>query len=338
MLATPEQSEQYRSLLKEYIELHKSDVSDYIQTMANQVGSTLLGRRDYTFPIQHSTYHDDQLLSIKNLLTSPINETTIELIHFEIAKTLRYISAAGSTPDFSTSPIIQFYIYPQFKEILLSRIDEIRFGVTYTIYREKTEYNTRSIDKTTRKIKEWSLSIGEWEKRATEAEGRYREVVSGNNYLGLSHAFDKIVESKNKELSGLLSALKMAGALALCLPLFQLLLGIVLFFFSKETTLPFLTLTLSVAVEIILIYYFRLIHTRWTVLKNQVSQLELRSSMCAFVHDYAAKSKDLERETLMKFENMIFSDVISDNSPPPSIYDAADSIAKLLGAWKKPGP
>lgn len=58
--------------------------------------------------------------------------------------------------------------------------------------------------------------------------------------------------------------------------------------------------------------------------------------MCAFVHDYAAKSKDLERETLMKFENMIFSEVISDNAPPPSIYDAADSIAKLLGAWKKP--
>jgi len=336
MLTTLEQAEQYQSALKEYLELHKSDISACVKTMAKQIGSTLLGRRDFSFPTQQSTYYNDQLLTIKNLLSSPIDEITIEHTHFELAKTLRYISALGSTPDFSTSPIVQFYIHPKFEETLLSRIDEITFGVAYTIYRERTEYNSRNLDENIKKIETWSSNIDQWEKRATEAEDRYREVTSGNNYLGLSHAFDKIVESKRKEASGLLSALKIAGALALSLPLIQLLAGITLFLFKKETTLPLLTLTFSIAVEIILIYYFRLIHSRWAVLKNQISQLELRSSMCAFVHDYAAKSKDLERETLMKFENMIFSEVISDNAPPPSIYDAADSIAKLLGAWKKP--
>jgi len=71
-------------------------------------------------------------------------------------------------------------------------------------------------------------------------------------------------------------------------------------------------------------------------MKNQISQLELRHAMCAFVHDYAEKSKELDRNTLAKFENLIFAEIVQDSSPPPSIYEAADSIAKLLAAWKKP--
>lgn len=333
MLTTYEQAEQYKNILNNYLDLREYDTSAYIETMAKQVISTLMDRREFHFSPRQSTYYDDRLLTIKNLLTSPISDTTIELIHFELAKTLRYVSALGSDPNFNSSPIVQFYARPKLDEIPLSRSDEIIFGIAHVIYLEKIERPFKELDVTARKVDAWGSKLDQWEKRSTEAQSRYQEVVSGNNYLGLSHAFERIVKRKTKEATGLSYALKLVGFIALCLPMAQLITGI-----TKETSPTLTNLTFSIAVEIILIYYFRLIHSRWTVLKNQISQLELRSSMCAFVHDYAAKSKDLERETLMKFENMIFSDVISDNSPPPSIYDAADSIAKLLGAWKKPGP
>lgn len=57
--------------------------------------------------------------------------------------------------------------------------------------------------------------------------------------------------------------------------------------------------------------------------------------MCAFASDYARNSQEMDKSTLAKFENLVFSELSSDTSVPPSIYDAADAISKVIGSMRK---
>lgn len=336
MIITPSDREAYFPLLQSYLEHDKSSIPPYIKTMANDIIEAFNDHRPISFHSRKSTFFNDQLINIKNLSHKVVDRETIALLHFHIAKTYRYLSAVNATPNFDSSPIISFYAHPKFEEIPLSRTDEIVFGVAHSIYLEKVDSPFKVLTATAKKVELWDKNLADWEVRAQEAEGRYSDVVSGNNYLGLSHAFRVIIESKAGEADNLLKSLTKIGWFTLAWPALQFIIGLILFCLDKKD-IPLLSLiTFAIAVEVISVYYFRLIHSRWTTLKSQISQLELRSSLCAFVHDYASRSKDLERDVLAKFENMIFSEVTNDNSPPPSIYDAADSIAKLLTAWKKP--
>lgn len=336
MFATPTEREAYLPQLQAYLEQNESTTLPHIKVMATEIIDTFNDQQSYSFASRKSTYIDDQLAIIKKLLAEPVGVNSISLLHFQTAKLYRYLNAINATPNFSFSPTVKFYAHPKFEEIPLSWTDEIVFGVAHAVYLEKIDAPFKLLKATEKKVELWNSNLAGWESRAQEAESRYSNVVSSNNYLGLSHAFKEIIESKAGEAKTLLNSLTKIGWFTILWPALQFIIGLILFCLDKKD-IPILSLiTFAIAVEAISVYYFRLIHSRWTTLKSQISQLELRSSLCAFVHDYASKSKELERDVLTKFENMIFSEVTNDNSPPPSIYDAADSIAKLLTAWKKP--
>lgn len=337
MLASLEDVEKYLKALDVYLNHDKEHVSPYIAEMARHIRDALMDPSELSIPGSWPAYFPERIETLHRLMMMPVNEETIGNIHFELARTFRHVNVLDGSPSFSAYPAVLFYAHPTFPEIPLRRTDMILFGVPCDIYSEKIGVPSGELREIAKKVETWNSNIGDWEKRVTEAEGRYRDVISDNNYLGLSHAFKKMIVSKLEEAKGLLSSLRILGLLAVLVPALQVLFGVMPALVEKLSIPLLSTAIFSVAVEVILIYYFRLIHSRWVALKSQISQLELRHAMCAFVHDYAEKSKDLNRDTLAKFENMIFSEVSQDNSPAPSLYDAADSIAKLLTAWKKPG-
>jgi len=272
---------------------------------------------------------------------------SVEIAHFEAAKLLREYSFWGFH-NFNETEMVQFYLCRKFDHIPQEKIDEIKFGVPERVLLAKLNQKRDEIHSLLIKIEEiekrqneWGSkakeSIEEWGKRLGDSEGRYRDILDGHNYLGLAHAFSGMINKKTEEANVLRLVMFFLAVLTLAIPIIQLFWGLKIYEFS-DVKMPVVSTTLfSIAAEVVLIYYFRLCHLRWVSTKNQVAQLELRHSMCAFVQDYANKSKELNRDTLIKFENLIFAEVISDAAPPPSIYDAVDSIAKLLAAWKKPG-
>ncbi|MBK4987586.1 hypothetical protein IAE39_000140 [Pseudomonas sp. S37] len=164
-------------------------------------------------------------------------------------------------------------------------------------------------------------------------------MLGKNNYLGLAKAFTTLLEAKNKELEKTFLALVSVGCLAAFIPFVYLIMGNS----DKLTTLvsgvykvdAIASLVFSIALEVLILYYFRIIYSQWALVKHQLLQLNLRHQMCAFASDYARNSQEMDKSTLAKFENLVFSELSSDTSVPPSIYDAADAISKVIGSMRK---
>ena len=62
-------------------------------------------------------------------------------------------------------------------------------------------------------------------------------------------------------------------------------------------------------------------------------QLELRMTLCQFIQSYAEKSKELKgynKEGFEKFENLIFSSIVSSDEKIPSTFDGMEHVPSLL--------
>lgn len=282
-------------------------------------------------------FFDEHRNRILVYLNAKVTLESLRQVHFRYAEMLRRVTLFGSD-DFNDHEAVKFYLVPKFEEVQRGMIDSITFGLPAEFASRHLKLPLEKLEKQFNAMDAWDTRLVEWEGRVIDSEKRYREVLNSNNYLGLAHAFTEMTLKKEKEVAGLRAVMVGLGLAAFLIPVLQLFLGNLSVLLGRFNLTLLSTAVFSIAAEVILIYFFRIVHQRWASVKSQIAQLELRHAMCAFVQDYAEKSKDLDRSTLAKFENMIFAEVTQDMSAPPSIYDAADSIAKLLGAWKKPGP
>lgn len=95
-----------------------------------------------------------------------------------------------------------------------------------------------------------------------------------------------------------------------------------------------------ISLEIILLYFFRVVLHNYKSIKAQVLQIELRQTLCQFIQNYADYSKEIKKgdpTALEKFESLIFSGIISDAENLPSTFDGMDQIGKLLSSLKGKG-
>ena len=94
-----------------------------------------------------------------------------------------------------------------------------------------------------------------------------------------------------------------------------------------------LSLPATVTLEIILIYFFRVVLAQFRSVTSQLLQIELRISLCQFIQnyaDYSTKIKSKDASALEKFENLIFSGIALNNEALPSTLDGAEQLAKLI--------
>ncbi|TOP14721.1 hypothetical protein CGH22_22460, partial [Vibrio parahaemolyticus] len=88
-----------------------------------------------------------------------------------------------------------------------------------------------------------------------------------------------------------------------------------------------------ISMELILIYFFRIILMNYRSTKAQIMQIELRQTLCQFIQsyaEYASEIKSKDATSLEKFENLIFSGILSDPEKLPSTFDGLEQIGKLL--------
>lgn len=85
--------------------------------------------------------------------------------------------------------------------------------------------------------------------------------------------------------------------------------------------------------EIILLYFFRVILNHYNSLQTQIMQLELRQSLCQFIQSYADYAKEIKEKdgaSLEKFENLIFSSILSSPDKVPSTFDGLEQLSNLI--------
>lgn len=94
-----------------------------------------------------------------------------------------------------------------------------------------------------------------------------------------------------------------------------------------------LTLIPLISIEVVLVYFFRIILLNHRSIEAQKIQIELRKTLCQFIQsyaEYAAKIKTQDSASLEKFENLIFSGILSNPEKLPSTFDGLDQIGELV--------
>ena len=178
-----------------------------------------------------------------------------------------------------------------------------------------------------------------FEKQKQHIEG-LKESLKGYesafNFVGLYDGFNSLSTQKKRDIGWSRFVLFLLAAtipLPLLFEYFYISQSIVQANTATKliSIIPFLSFTL------ILIYYFRVVLLNYTSLRTQIMQIELRKSLCQFIQsyaDYSNKIKTSNPDALSKFEDIIFSNIMSSDEKIPSTFDGIEQVASILSSLK----
>ena len=239
-------------------------------------------------------------------------------------------SDIDSMSDSAKSEIIYAsYIMPA--NIVKDFINDSNIGVFKGFEQKKIEAE---------KLKEeWDKEIASKEATAKELKDKLEEYKIGFNFVGLYQGFSNLADKKVKERCWNFWALIGMGILVLIPLIFEIIL--IGMHSTKDKPVyinELITLVPFVSIELILIYFFRIILLNHRSIKAQIMQIELRQTLCQFIQSYASYASEMKKQdasALEKFESLIFSGVLSDPESLPSTFDGMEQFGNLINKLKK---
>lgn len=182
------------------------------------------------------------------------------------------------------------------------------------------------------KQEEFNEEILKREEKVNNLRDDLKKLETGFNFVGLSQGFESLLNKKNRAkwwtFAGLVTLL-LAALVPLNFSFYKFIQGDDL---SWQKMLP------VIGLEFVLIYFFRVVLTHYHSIQTQIMQLELRQSLCQFIQSYAEYAKEIkasDKDALEKFENLIFSSILSNPDKVPGTFDGIDSLTTLLKEFKK---
>lgn len=264
-------------------------------------------------------FEDDDLSSLSDRFIKQIeyikNEMAINILNF-------YFGEDGfkAFKDYEKSKI---YIDETNKKILENK-------ETIETFLSKKEKGIETF--LSEKEEEIENLLSEKEKSVKRLENALNEQKTAFNFVGLSKGFENLLDKKFTSRKWTFRFLIGISIALLATPLVY----IYLFFNNLEIIknpelwkplLPFIGL------EIIFLYFFRVILNHYNSIQTQIMQLELRQSLCQFIQSYADYAKEIKEKddiSLEKFENIIFSNILSDGNKVPGTFDGIETLANLI--------
>ncbi|WP_156774566.1 hypothetical protein [Edwardsiella hoshinae] len=166
---------------------------------------------------------------------------------------------------------------------------------------------------------------------------RLKEIISNYrsefNFVGLSQAFEKIRKIKRRGFIYATLCYIVLGVAMLAAPVGAFWLHLTTPSFFSQGLSGLLSLLPLATIELIFFYFFRLSYIEVKSLKIQILQIDVRLSLCAFIHSYMDFRKmnggDIS-ELLKCFDTMIFSPIQANEGNIPSMFDGSEAIANFL--------
>jgi hypothetical protein len=183
----------------------------------------------------------------------------------------------------------------------------------------------------------WDAKLEDWNTRADNLSKRIEGDVQFLNFAGLSKGFKSMIDSKESERKTQVIWMRVFGFLisaALIYPVIHVLtIGSVPQISSAwvVAAAPF------VAVEFMLLYFFRIFVKNFYSVKAQLLQLDLRYSICAFIQEYgefAQNHRGSGDKTFERFESLIFSGITADFENIPGQFDGLEQIMRMVKELK----
>ena len=203
------------------------------------------------------------------------------------------------------------------------------------------------VDEKSEKIQEilstvelWDKKLNEREEKVDKLEKRLQKTESAYDFVLLNKGFKNLYEKKENELKIPENNYKWLFRFIVAIPVLELVLFS--FLIIKQVTINPISIWYlivpSITLILFLFYFYRINLVEIRSIKSQMMQLELRMTLCQFIHNYAENSEILHKknkEGFEKFENIIFSPIVSSDDKIPSTLDGVEQIAKLIEAIKK---
>ncbi|MDI9272497.1 hypothetical protein [Stenotrophomonas sp. PFBMAA-4] len=191
-----------------------------------------------------------------------------------------------------------------------------------------------TIDKAEKLKKTWD---DEFEQKRLLIDGlseNIKNLTSEYNFVGLVDGFRALRSEKVVELRGAFTALMLLGVAMIVLPAAQILMVLAnLEYLDAHKSVLMYFIPSIVAIELMILYFFRVVLVQYKSVKAQILQLDLRISLCQFIEsysDYASKIRSQGADVLGKFESLIFSGLVLDGTDIPSTFDGIDQLAALI--------
>lgn len=161
-------------------------------------------------------------------------------------------------------------------------------------------------------------------------------VTTTYNFVGLVKGFESLASTKRKEKNLSFGSLLFLGILMMSPVLLQLWFTVshIDTIESHKNTLIY-SLPPLIALEVILLYFFRVVLSQFRGVTSQLLQINLRITLCQFIQsysEYSTKIKKQDASALEKFENLIFGSINFSTEALPSTFDGMDQIAKLINS------
>lgn len=186
--------------------------------------------------------------------------------------------------------------------------------------------------------KQWDEEIKSKKITTEELKDKLEKYKIGFNFVGLYQGFSELAEKKEKEAFWLFLSLIGMGLLILAPLTVEIIFAVTGLIDAKTLGLDHLIILLPlISIEIILIYFFRVVLLNHRSVKAQIMQIELRQTLCQFIQSYAGYSSEIKKQdagALEKFESLIFSSVLSDPEKLPSTFDGLGQIGRLIKSIK----
>ena len=196
-----------------------------------------------------------------------------------------------------------------------------------------------AISKKAEKLKEkWEKDLVARESRVNKLKESLLEYENGFNFVGLFQGFDDLAKEKSKERDSILFWLKILSVLIV-----SPVLAEVVIIYKNIDNIPSIKNGLIVSIfptlslAAIAIYYFRVLLFNYKSVKSQLLQIDLRKTLCRFIQHYSEYSSEIKKqdsESLAKFENIIFSGIVTEDGNLPSTFDGVEQIGKLIKSAK----
>lgn len=182
--------------------------------------------------------------------------------------------------------------------------------------------------------KNWDDEYSKHTEKLDALSKNIKNLASEYNFVGLVNGFKNLRSQKNRELKWPFATLITLGLLIIATPLAQFIFvtSHIETIDGSRTALLY-TIPSLVAAELFALYFFRVVLLQFRSVKAQLLQLDLRIALCQFIEGYSEYAKSMRKsdgEALSRFEALIFSGLVTDETNLPSTFDGLDQIANIV--------
>lgn len=205
---------------------------------------------------------------------------------------------------------------------------------------DKKLNSLQNIDKVLTKIDDWDASFHIKQTAVNGLEARLEASKQTYDFVLLNQGFKNLHDQKKLDLKKpIISSRWFLGSI-LAVPIIEIIVFGVLLFLDKtiDPITVWYVLIPSISLILFLFYFYKINLQEARSIKSQMMQLELRMALCQFIHNYADDSEKLHKKNAAgfeKFENIIFSPLVSSDDKIPTTFDGMEQLAKMVDVFRK---